>query len=53
MYTSVEHDCIVRPVMRDHLSLETAFAGQKEWSPKTGSTVKLLSTASLVSNTLD
>ena len=29
----------VQPVMRDHLSWETAFAGQKGWSPKTGSTV--------------
>ena len=25
--------------MRDHLSRETAFAGQKGWSPKTGFTV--------------
>ena len=32
----------VRPVMRDHLSWATAFAGQKGWSPKTGSTVVLL-----------
>ena len=26
-------------VMIDHLSLENAFAGQKRWSLKTGSTV--------------
>ncbi len=38
MYTTVEHG-FVRPAMRDHLSSETAFAGQKGWSPKTGSTV--------------
>ena len=31
----------VRPAMRDHLSWETTFAGQKGWSPKTGSTVLL------------
>ena len=30
---------LVRPAMRDHLSRETTFAGQKGWSPKTGSTV--------------
>ena len=28
--------------MRDHLSLETAIAGQKGWSLKTGSTVLFL-----------